>query len=73
MADKWDLEMGGESERSWSENRLEMPDDDNDDDYIKGRQTGSILFSLFCTSFLGVYQFFCHTVHIQAPNLLFIR
>lgn len=37
-----------------------MPDDDNDDDYIKGRQIDSILFSvflLFALHFLGLISF----------------
>lgn len=38
---------------------LEMPDDDNDDDYddIKSRQTDSILFFSFCISFLSFFVF----------------
>lgn len=49
-----------------------MPDDDNDDDYIKGRQTGSILFFSFLHFISrGLSVFLSHCPHPGAESSVY--
>lgn len=47
-----------------------MPDDDNDDDYIKGRQTDSLLFFLHFISW-GLSVFLSHRPHPGAKSSVY--